>query len=186
MSSSSTSNVIGASKHNAKNTWTGAFAFSNIGLPGAAFRGKGWLKKHAGNLRELLSNLLMTEQKLQGILLCEVGNVSDPITLEYREQFEVELKFAFEDTGGVSLHGPPQFFWSNTETMAAFKAETQVQVMEPLTKMSQVDDWRTVERFKVIGATEHGQHTLLMYNQHQPNSEQPTSNKITPTSMKIK
>ena len=43
--------------------------------------------------------------------------------------------------------------------------------MEPLTQMSRVDSWRTVGRFKVIGATEHGEHTLLIYNLHQPSSE---------------
>ena len=162
MSSSSTSNVIGVSEHNAKNKWTGAFAFSNVGLPGSAFQGNNWQKKHAGNLQEIFSDLLMTNQKPQGILLCEVGNLSDPITPEGRERLEEVLGFAFKENGAAE-HGPPQFFWSNGETMAAF--------MEPLTKMCRVDSWRTVERFKVIGATEHGEHTLLIYNQHQPKSD---------------
>ena len=170
MSSSSTSNVIGVSEHNAKNKWTGAFAFSNLGLPGAAFQGNNWRKKHAGKLREMFSNLLMTKQEPQGILLCEVGNLSDPITPEGRERLEEVVGFAFKETGAAE-HGPPQLFWSNGETMAAFKAEAQVHVMEPLTKMCRVDSWRTVERFKVIGATEHGEHTLLIYNQHQPKSD---------------
>ena len=145
MSSSSTSNVIGVSEHNAKNKCTGAFAFSNIGLAGSAFQGNNWQKKHAGKLQEIFSDLLMTNQKPQGILLCEVGNLSDPITPEGRERLEEVLGFAFKETGAAE-HGPPQSFWSNGETMAAFKAEAQVQVMEPLTKMSQVDDWRIVEK----------------------------------------
>ena len=170
MSSSSTSNVIGALEHSAKNKWTSAFAFSNVGLPGAAFQGVNWQNKHAGKLRDLFSNLLMTKQKPQGILLCEVGNISDPITPEGRERLEEVLEFAFKETGAAE-HGPPQFCWSNGETMVAFKAEAQVHVMEPLTKMFRVDSWRTVERFKVIGATEHGEHTLLIFNQHQPSSD---------------
>ena len=170
MPSSSTSNVIGVSEHNAKNKWTGAFAFSNLGLPGAAFQGNNWRKKHAGKLREMFSNLLLTKQEPQGILLCEVGNFSDPITPKGRQRLEEVLGLAFKETGAAE-HGPAQFFWSDGETMAAFKAEAKVDVMEPLTKMFRVDPWRTVERFKAFGATEHGGHTLLIYNQHQPSSD---------------
>ena len=161
MSSSSTSNVIGASEHNAKNKWTSAFAFSNIGLPGAVFQGVNWQKKHAGKLREMFSNLLMTKQKPEGILLCEVGNISDPITSEGRERLKEVLESAFKETGAAE-HGPPQFFWGNDEIMVAFCAEVQVRVLEPLTNMFRVDRWRTVERYKIIGYTEHGEHTLLL------------------------
>jgi hypothetical protein len=128
MSSSSTSNVIGASEHNAPNEWSGAFAFSNIGLAGAAFLGASWQKKHAGKLRELFSNLLVTKQKPQGIFLCEVGNLSDPITSEGRKRLEEVLGLAFRDAGAVE-HGPPQFFWSDGETMAAFEAGLVVHAM---------------------------------------------------------
>ena len=169
MSSSSTSNVIGVSEHNAKNNWDGAFAFSNAGMAGAAFEGPKWQKKHAGKLGEIFSNLLMTKQKPQAILLNEVGNLTDPITTEGRERLEEVLRSAFNETGAAE-HGPPQFFWSSGETMAVFTAGARVHVMEPLTNMLRVDSWRTVERLKVIGATEHGKHTLLIYNQHQPSS----------------
>ena len=171
MSSSLTSNVIGASEHNAQNELSGAFAFSNIGLSGAAFQGANWEKKHAGKLRKLFSNLLMTKQQPQGIFLCEVGNLSDPITKVGRWELECVLELAFKDAGAAK-HGPPQFFWSRGGTMAAFEAGVQVHKMEPLTQMPRVDSWRTVDRFKVTGATEHGAHTLLIYNQHQPSSSQ--------------
>ena len=121
MSSSLTSNVIGASEHNAKNKCTGAFAFSNIGMPGEAFEGVNWQKKHVGKLRVIFSSLLRTKEKPQGILLCEVGNLSDPITPEGRKRLEEVLGLAFKETG-AGEHGPPQFFWSNGETMVAFKA----------------------------------------------------------------
>ena len=161
---------IGASEHNATNKWTSAVACSNLGLPGAAFEGGLWHKKHVGKLRELFSNLLMTNEKPQGILLCEVGSLSDLITPEGRFNLEEVLRLAFLEAGAAE-HGPPQFFWSNGETMVAFESKVQVHVMDPLTKMTRVDSWRTVDRFKVIGATEHGEHTLLLYNQHQPNSD---------------
>ena len=83
---------------------------------------------------------------------------------------EEVLGLAFADAGAAE-HGPPQFFWSDGETMAASEAGAKVHVMEPLTQMSRVVSWRTVERFKVTGATEHGGHTLLIYNQHQPSSD---------------
>ena len=97
----------------------------------------------------------MTKEKPQGIFLCEVGNLSDPITPEGAKRLAEVLGLAFEEAGAAE-HGPPQFFWSDGETMAAFEAGAQVHVMEPLTQMSRVDSWRTVERFKVIGVTDHG------------------------------
>ena len=82
-----------------------------------------------------------------------------------------EIESAFKKASATE-HGSPQFFWSKGETMAAFKAEVNVEVLEPHTNMSNVDSWRTVDRFKVAGATEHGAHTRLIYNQHQPSSSQ--------------
>ena len=80
MASSSSCNVIGASEHNVKNKWIGALAFCSVGLPGKAFENNSWEKQHARMLQKMFSNLLWTEQKPQGILLCEVGTINDPIT----------------------------------------------------------------------------------------------------------
>ena len=120
MSSSSSGNSIGASQHNARNEWNGAFSFSNIGLPGEAFEGGNW-KSHARKLREIFANLLTTKEKPQGILLCEVGNRSDPITPEGKEKLEEVLELAFQDSG-ASEHGSLHVFWSSDETVAAFKS----------------------------------------------------------------
>ena len=85
---SSASNVIGASKHNGRNEWNGAFAFTNIGLPGAAFEGKEWNKRTPvkTKLKAIFSELLMTKERPQGIFLCEVGNRDDPISLGGKER----------------------------------------------------------------------------------------------------
>ena len=165
---SSASTVNGASAHNERNEWNGAFAFTNIGLAGKAFEGDAW-RKHARKLRQIFLNLLTTKEKPQGILLCEVGNRSEPITRKGKKRLEDVLTLAFEDAG-APMHGAPQFYWSEDETMAAFNANVHVKPMEKLANMSGVDNWRTVERFKVVGATAHGTHTLLIYNQHQPSS----------------
>ena len=66
------------------------------------------------------------------------------------------------------------FFWSDGETLAAFRREVQVHPLATLKfdAQSRVDTWRRVERFEVIDATEHGPCSLLVFNQHQPSSNQ--------------
>ena len=94
----------------------------------------------------------MTKQKPQGILLCEVGNISDPITSEGRERLKEVLESAFKETGAAK-HGPPQFFWSNDEffwsngeTMAASKAEAQEHDSD--------EDWNTAIESEPDGYTD--------------------------------
>ena len=154
---SSNSNYdLGASEHYAKDQWIGAIAFSNLGLPGSAFTGNKWSKVHKPALLELFIQLLVAEERPQGLLLCEVGNLSDLITPEGRSRLECVLRLAFQHAGALE-HGAPQFFWSKGETMAAFKAELNVKMLKPLTKMDRVDTWRTVDRLKITNATEHGE-----------------------------
>ena len=72
---------------------------------------------------------------------------------------------------GALKYGPPQFFMSKGETMAAFRRELKVQYLAPLTRMKRVNGWRVVERFEVISAIEHGPISMLIYNNHQPKSK---------------
>ena len=53
---------LGASEHNAKNEWTGALAFTNIGLAGNAFSGKHWFPKHQPVLLRLFKQLLEADE----------------------------------------------------------------------------------------------------------------------------
>ena len=158
----------GAAEHTVVNEWRGVLAYSNIGLAGNAFTSKNWYTKHRGVLLELFTELLRTP--VLGLLLNEVGNMSDLPTEEGKEKLQEVLMNAFKQAGATD-HGPPQFFWSEGETMATFRAEVHVLALEPLTKMKRVDPWRVVERFEVIGATEHGPCSLLIYNSHQPKSK---------------
>ena len=117
---------------------------------------------------DLFTDLL--KEGVLGLLLNEVGNMSDLVTVEGgQERLEEVLVAAFEKAGATE-HGLPQFLWSKGETMAAFRSEVQVLQLEPLTRMKRVDPRRAVERFEVIGATEHGPCSLLIYNTHQPQS----------------
>ena len=56
--------------------------------------------------------------------------------------------------------------------MAAFRPNVSVECLSRLTKMDRVHAWRAVERFAALGATEHGPCKLLIYNQHQPASDE--------------
>ena len=56
--------------------------------------------------------------------------------------------------------------------MAIFREEVCVEMLMPLTNMPRVDSWRTIYRFVLTGATKHGSCNLLLFNTHQPNSEQ--------------
>ena len=60
-----------------------------------------------------------------GFLLNEVGNLDFLITPEGKRRLEDVLVSAFEEIGATE-HGLPQFFWSDGETMAAFKADVEV------------------------------------------------------------
>ena len=131
----------GAAEHT---EWRAALAYSNIGLPGKAFTKKHW-RKHEKGLLKLFTDLL--KEKVLGLLVNEVGNMSDLVTVDGKTRQEEVLKAAFKKAGATE-HGMPRFFWSEGETMAAFRAEVRVVALEPLSRMKRVDEGRVVERFQ--------------------------------------
>ena len=111
-------------------------------------------------------------RKLLGLLLCEVGNLSDPIIGESRKKFCDVIK----DAIAAATKADPTIVWApgEGETMAAFLPCAN---MTKLPRMNHVDmpsvhDWRVVDRFLIQCASEHGSPTLLVYNQHQPSSKE--------------
>ncbi len=161
MASSSGSRGSGATEH------TDTIAFYNVGLAGKAFTGKAW-GQHRKKLLPIFTHLL--SEPALGLFLNEVGNLSDLLTPKGQQRLQDVLQEAFQNAGAIE-HGPPQFLWSEGETMAALRAEVQVVALEPLTKIKRVDPWRVVERFELIRPTEHGQYSMLIYNTHQPSSK---------------
>ena len=157
----------GAAEHTVGYVWRGALAYCNIGLTGETLTGNDW--NLFRNLLDLFRNLL--EKPVLGLLLGEVGNLGDLMTGEGRKRLEDVLAAAFEEAGATK-HGPPQFFWSDGEAMAAFRSEVQIRRLEPLTNMEGVNARRVVERFELIGATKDGPCSLLVYNSHQLSSKQ--------------
>ena len=113
----------------------------------------------------------LLNQQAQGLLLNEFGNMSDLTTILSEERLEEAMVLAFEEANATQ-HGSPQFFW-NAERHAGefFRADIQVYELKQLTNMPNVDEWRTVDRFEVVGATKYGDCSLLIYNQHQPKTD---------------
>ena len=155
-----------------QNAWEGTLAFSNIGLAGAAVRGNQWSNKHRPRLVRLVNELFEANaghgrhHKLLGILLNEVGNLSDLLDDECRNTFGDMMSEAFLSNAGIE----PQIMWSPGETMAAFRPDIRVECLPQLAQMNRLHSCRTVDLFVVHGATEHGLCKLLVYNQHQPAS----------------
>ena len=170
--------------HTRPGAWDGLLAFANIGLPGAAVSGSQWTKKHRPRLDKLVTDLFHESQhcdgkrhELNGILLNEVGNLSDLLDKNCKKKFDDMMTAAFERATGTK----PYITWSDGETMAAFRDHIKVESLPRMHRMYKIDSWRTVERFLVYGATEHGSRTLLVYNQHQPSSPErpfPTNQRV--------
>lgn len=87
---------------------------------------------------------------------------------ESREMFEEALK----DAIFRAAQADTTIVWApdNGETLAAFLPYANCVVLPRMTHMPKVDAWRTVERYLIQGAAEHGSHILLVYNRHQPSS----------------
>ena len=168
-SMSASSNLSGAIEHARSGAsehafWNGALAFSNIGLSGKAVSGSKW-SKHRERLVKLVVDLLTTKPLL-GVLLNEVGNLTDKLDPNDRRKFTEMLTEAFRAAG----YNKPTVVWSAGETVAAFRSGVAVKSLPTLTKMERVHPWRVVERFELSGATEHGPVKMLVCNNHQPSS----------------
>ena len=116
----SSSAAGGATEHTSGKVFEGVIAFSNLGLAGSAVIGTKW-PKHETRLRSLVVDLFNAATQrgraLVGILLNEVGNMSDLVTEEGRNNFNRMLVNSFRDARGEE----PQVHWSLGETMAAFR-----------------------------------------------------------------
>ena len=92
-----------SSGHTRPGAWNGMVAFANIGLPGAAVSGSQWTKKHRARLIKLVTDLFHESQhcdgrrhELNGILLNEVGNMSDLCDENCKKKFDEMMTAAFD------------------------------------------------------------------------------------------
>ena len=173
MASASSAAAIGGATEHTGCCFEGVLAFSNLGLAGKAFTGQKW-PRHEGRLIALVQALFhqATERGrgLLGVLLNEVGNLSELVDENGRQNMDRMLETSFQRSCG----GVPNILWSEGETMAAFRPSVEVARLDTLDFLVRDAPWRSVERFVLTGAAEHGRCNLLVYNQHQPcSSERP-------------
>ena len=148
-----------------QDAWEGTLAFSNIGV-----RGQQWSKKHRPRRYRLVTELFEASaahgrrHELLGVLLNDAGNMSDLLDSDCKDKFGDMMSDAFISAAGCE----PRILWNPGETMAAFRPEVIPECLPQLVQMNRVDPWRTVDRFAIHGATEHGSCKLVIYNQHQP------------------
>ena len=151
--------ISGATGHRA-DRWLGALATANIGLAGSAFTGAKWQNKHKPQLSRQFHELL-SMPGVQGLCLCEVGNISDPITADGKQRLTEVLQSTFAST----FQGAPQIIWPTTEsstTCAAWTGDVRVDSL-PSFRIPTLPSWRTIERMRVKSAPEHGEQVLMVY-----------------------
>ena len=84
-----------------QDAWEGTLAFSNTGLAAEAVRGKHWSGKHRSRLTRLVTELFEAcagqgrRNELLGVLLNEVGNMSDLFDDDCRDKFKDMMTDAF-------------------------------------------------------------------------------------------
>ena len=115
-----------------QDAWEGCLAFSNIGLAGDAVRGKNWSRKHGPRVFKLVTELFKACQgrrhEVLGVLLNEVGNMSDLLDPTCKDKFEDTITEAFF----TAATAEPQIMWSPGETMAAFLPDVHVECLSRL------------------------------------------------------
>ena len=146
----------------------------NVGLKGDAVRGKRWHRHRADLLDIFVKALTHVSVDTIGMLVSEVGSVTDPYDDEDRNKFDHLFKEAFQIAGGptgASEHNEIQICWAMgqaVETVMIFKSHVKVTMLESIILP---ESWRRVEVALIQGATEHNEEvSMLIYNTHQPSS----------------
>ena len=155
--------------------WHAALASYNVGLAAGAILGGNW-SRHRQKLRKIFMDLMGGAEPVVGLLLCEVGNLDDLCD----EEAQCRVEDVIAESFAAASKGTPTFYWSG-ETVTAWLRNQQVHPLPLLTKMKKVHDWRCCERLVLTGAAEHGHPKLLVYNTHQPASD----NRKFPPAMRI-
>ena len=90
--------IGGATEHAGSGLFEGVLAFSNLGLAGEGFTSKKW-HQHEARLSQLVSELFIAARErgraLSGILLNEVGNLSELVDEQGRQNMNSMLQTRF-------------------------------------------------------------------------------------------
>ena len=151
----------------------GCVASINIGMTGKAIKGRHW-KSHRSVLLDIFVEALTYSNEIIGLLVSEVGAVTDLYDDDDRKRFDSLFEEAFriaEETKGASEDKGIQIFWAMgnaAETVMVFKSHVNVTM---LGSTILPNSWRRVEVALIEGATEHNEQvSMLIYNTHQPSS----------------
>ena len=85
----------------------GAIAYTNVGLPGEAFRSKRWNTVHRPKFVNLFNMLLQHSDQVIGLALSEVGHLDDVLTQDEIELVKTVVTEAFMGTPGATEHVSP-------------------------------------------------------------------------------
>ena len=107
-SASEHAHARGSASEHAPGEWRMALAFANVGLTGTAASAKHWVNRRRPKLLQQFTALLQSEERPAGLLLNEVGNLSDLLVQDERQKFSELLTEAFHNAG-ASEHGPRRF-----------------------------------------------------------------------------
>jgi len=139
----------------------------SIGLPGKAVKGEHW-DVHRAKFFLLFVRILEKTPDIIGILVSEVGSTTDMYDDDSKAKFDDLFKEAFDTAAlkkGAREHGELQIFWATgtaANTVMVFKAHVAVRMLECMTRMPGLDDWRRIEVAQLRGATEHGETTSMI------------------------
>ena len=163
--------------------WEGVLIFSNIGLAGEAIRGpnweryKSWLQRFIWDLFSGSAPEHAPSRKVLGLLLGEVGNLSDRVVGQAKNKFNLAMQEAIVNVSNWRSPGQdhqPDIQWTpkNGECVGAFLPCAKMSVLPQMTykDMPELHEYRVMDRFIVRGGPEHKSPTLLVYHQHQPSS----------------
>ena len=153
----------------------GCVASINVGMRGKAVKGRNW-NSCCTVLLDIFVEALTYSNEIIGLLVSEVGSVTDPYDDDDRKRFDSLFEEAFriaEERTGASEHKGIQFFGAMgkaAETVMIFKSHVNVTMLESIILPN---SWRRVEVALIQGATEHNEEvSMLFYNTHQPSSKE--------------
>ena len=146
-------------------TYKMRFATLNVGLGNKAIKGSKWEKDHRPKLLKVFTDLVRGKEgkKADGLFLCEVGNYYDLFSDTSVAKMNDLITEAFEKAGAIE-HGPPQIFWSDNETCAAFQHQIDVTYHGKKNGLVRHKEaaWRCVEQFLIVVPPEREKKTWLL------------------------
>ncbi len=143
MSTAARSSRDGGAAEHSGDTWRADVVFANIGLAGAAVRGRRRHTVHRPGLLQQLTEMVRQSSDVLGLALSEVGNLDDLLrdTEDEPERFTFE-ELIIEAFRAANIPGVPTILWPTGgrnrvggETVTAWKEGVRIETLSPMVKM---------------------------------------------------